>query len=144
MPMRAFLVLQDDPEDPHEEPQVGRSATVYEVDLASEPGQPVRQALRQYVRLVSGGTESFADDEETSATVRSWARVRGIPVSDRGRIPQRVWEQFYQDQLMKRAGSGQDKGSKAGDGEADDQGGADDEGPPGDNVVWLRPRQAGA
>lgn len=144
MAMRAFLVLQEDPEDPQEDPQVGRPATVYEVDLASPPGQPVRQALRQYVRVVSGGTESLPDDEETSATVRSWARVHGIPISDRGRIPHLVWEQFHQDQLTKGAESGRGKGSKAGDGETDSHGGGDDEGPPGDNVILLRPRQAGA
>ena len=58
----------------------------YEIDLSA--------ARRVGGRLNSRRTTPCGDTEAKSVRVRRWAREKGIELSDRGRIPSAIIEQF--------------------------------------------------
>ena len=75
----------------------GLDGTEYEIDLNAEHAKELRDALARYVdaaRRVGGGARkptrgsSRAPANGPNTTeVREWARVQGIEVKDRGRVP---------------------------------------------------------
>ncbi|GAA2788781.1 histone-like nucleoid-structuring protein Lsr2 [Crossiella cryophila] len=90
----------------------------YEIDLSGDNATKLRDALASYVAgarrtggrrrttsapgrsgAVAGraaGRVASADREQNQA-IREWARKRGMKVSDRGRIPADVLQQFHQE-----------------------------------------------
>jgi hypothetical protein len=72
----------------------------YEIDLSGAHAAQLRDALQPFIsagRRVGapakpGRRRASGDLEE----VRAWARENGLAVSDRGRVPQRVMEQYSQ------------------------------------------------
>lgn len=88
----------------------GLDGTSYEIDLSSKNADGLRDALAKYVgaarkagrgtpaRSTSGsrsrGGGSAAIDRDQAAAIRSWAKKQGLKVSDRGRIPASIIEQY--------------------------------------------------
>ncbi len=78
----------------------------YEVDLCSEHAAGLRDALAPYVGAgrrvggrASGGRRGRSAARggsagNRSADIRAWARAKGIEISERGRIPASVVEQY--------------------------------------------------
>ena len=82
----------------------------YEIDLSEKNATELRDAFAKYVGAArkagrsasssggrsgrrSGGS-STAMDREQAAAIRSWAKKQGLKVSDRGRIPATIIEQY--------------------------------------------------
>jgi len=72
----------------------------YEIDLSAENAQILRDRLSPFVergrraggvRRARGGA---ASTRQRRADIRAWAKARGIEVSERGRIPATVVEQY--------------------------------------------------
>jgi hypothetical protein len=73
----------------------------YEIDLNKKNARTFRKQLAPFIeharkagrgqRRRSGRTSS---SRQHSGTVRAWAKDQGIPVSERGRIPASVVEQY--------------------------------------------------
>jgi Lsr2 len=85
----------------------------FEIDLSNKNANELRDAFAKYVgsarkasrsasassgrssaRRSSGG--STAMDRDQAAAIRSWAKGKGLKVSDRGRIPATIIEQYNQ------------------------------------------------
>lgn len=89
----------------------------YEIDLSGDNATKLRDALASYVasarrtggrrRTASAGARGATGgraagrvasaDREQNQAIREWARKRGMKVSDRGRIPADVLQQFHQE-----------------------------------------------
>jgi hypothetical protein len=83
----------------------------YEIDLSGKNATELRDSFAKYVGAArktgrsasssgrssrrSGGT-STAMDRDQAAAIRSWAKKQGLKVSDRGRIPATIIEQYNQ------------------------------------------------
>ena len=81
----------------------------YEIDLSGKNASELRDAFAKYVGAArkagrtaasagrssrrSGGS-STAMDRDQAAAIRSWAKKQGLKVSDRGRIPATIIEQY--------------------------------------------------
>lgn len=81
--------------------------TSYEIDVCSQHAQQIRTSLEPFVAharkagtATSGGgrrrRERPASNREQSASIRSWAKDRGIQVNERGRIPASVVKEYEQ------------------------------------------------
>ena len=87
--------------------------TSYEIDLSGKNAEELRDAFAKYVGAArkagrSGGSSpgraassgrsrsSTAMDRDQAAAIRSWAKKKGLKVSDRGRIPASIIEQYNQ------------------------------------------------
>jgi Lsr2 len=83
----------------------------YEIDLSGKNATELRDAFAKYVGAArklgrstssSGGRSarrsgtSTAMDRDQAAAIRSWAKKQGLKVSDRGRIPATIIEQYNQ------------------------------------------------
>ena len=82
----------------------------YEIDLSGKNATEMRDAFAKYVASArkagrstssSGGRSSrrgssTAMDRDQAAAIRSWAKKQGLKVSDRGRIPATIIEQYNQ------------------------------------------------
>ena len=84
----------------------------YEIDLSKKNAAQLRDAFAKYVgaarkagrsaaasagRASSGRSRgSAAMDRDQAAAIRSWAKKQGLKVSDRGRIPASVIQQYNQ------------------------------------------------
>ena len=84
----------------------------YEIDLSGKNAEELRDAFAKYVgsarkagraasssgrslaRRSGGGNTSM--DRDQAAAIRSWAKGKGLKVSDRGRIPATIIEQYNQ------------------------------------------------
>jgi nucleoid-associated protein Lsr2 len=85
----------------------------YEIDLSGKNATELRDAFAKYVgaarkagrsasssgsrsssRRSSGSSTSM--DRDQAAAIRSWAKKQGLKVSDRGRIPATIIEQYNQ------------------------------------------------
>jgi nucleoid-associated protein Lsr2 len=85
----------------------------YEIDLSGKNADELRDAFAKYVgsarkagrstssssgrsssRRSSAGSTSM--DRDQAAAIRSWAKGKGLKVSDRGRIPATIIEQYNQ------------------------------------------------
>jgi hypothetical protein len=79
----------------------GIGGTEYEIDLSKENARNFRQGLAPFVehaRRAGRGRRRrparTSSARERSGDIRAWAKAHGIPVSDRGRIPAGVAEQY--------------------------------------------------
>ena len=83
----------------------------YEIDLSKKNADVLRDAFAKYVGAArkagrSGGSSgrspsrsrggSTTMDRDQAAAIRSWAKKQGLKVSDRGRIPASIIEQYNQ------------------------------------------------
>jgi hypothetical protein len=83
----------------------------YEIDLSGKNATELRDAFAKYVGAArktgrsggsSGGRSSSrrsgggntAMDRDQAAAIRSWAKKQGLKVSDRGRIPATIIDQY--------------------------------------------------
>jgi Lsr2 len=103
MAQRVTIKLEDDlqggPAD--ETVKFGLGGSDYEIDLSTKNASAFRQRIAPYIehaRKAAGGprrrTSRATAGRERSGDIRSWAKERGIHVSERGRIPASVVEQY--------------------------------------------------
>lgn len=90
----------------------GLDGSSYEIDLSGKNAEELRDAFAKYVgsarktgRTSSASSSrssgsarrsgsSTAMDRDQAAAIRSWAKKQGLKVSDRGRIPATIIEQY--------------------------------------------------
>ena len=108
MSQRIVLVDDIDESDADETVAFTFQGTSYEIDLNAGHAAELRSALQPYIeagRRTGGGRapktgsrsgSRSASNGETSK-IRDWAKKKGIEVSDRGRVPGNVREQYYAD-----------------------------------------------
>jgi nucleoid-associated protein Lsr2 len=103
MAQKITVALEDDldggPAD--ETVRFGRGGAEYEIDLSKKNAKTLRKQLTPFIdharktgrgqRRRAGPT---ASSRERSGNIRAWAKKHGIAVSDRGRIPASVVEQY--------------------------------------------------
>jgi hypothetical protein len=103
MAVRTTITLEDDLDgSPAEETvRFGFGAAEYEIDLSAANASRFRGQLTPFIehaRKVSHGQLArparTAAARRSSAGVRAWAKDHGIEISDRGRIPASVTEQY--------------------------------------------------
>jgi hypothetical protein len=80
--------------------------TSYEIDVCAQHAQQIRTSLQPFMAHArkSGSApagvrrrrERPASNREQSASIRSWAKDRGIQVNERGRIPASVVKEYEQ------------------------------------------------
>jgi hypothetical protein len=86
----------------------GLDGTLYEIDLNAKHANKLRSSLAAYVsharRIGRGhvvapgrgrGQAPARTDREQNQAIRDWAKTKGIQVSDRGRIPATIIEQYH-------------------------------------------------
>lgn len=116
MAQKTLVLLVDDLDGGEAEETVPFSidGTSYEIDLSAANASKFRDSLADYVgaarkagrgggggsgakaapRARSGGGTAAVDREQSQA-IRSWAKRKGLKVSERGRIPANIVEQFH-------------------------------------------------
>lgn len=103
MAQKVTVALEDDldggPAD--ETVRFGFEGAAYEIDLSSKNVRAFREQLTPFIehaRKAGRGparrTAPTAAGRQRSSEVRAWAKDHGIAVSDRGRIPASVVEQY--------------------------------------------------
>lgn len=74
----------------------------YEIDLSNQHAKQLRKSLQLYVeagrrvggRRRRGGHMRRVETGPDARAVREWAHSRGLEVSDRGRIPREIIDQY--------------------------------------------------
>lgn len=112
MAQRVLLVcdLDDDDSAGAETMSFAIDGSAYEVDVCSRHAAALRDAVAPYVgagrraggsgsnisgaRRARGGRPSSGPDRQRTQEIREWARAGGHQVSDRGRIPARLVEEY--------------------------------------------------
>ena len=103
MAQKITVALEDDldggPAD--ETVRFGIGGAEYEIDLSGKNATAFRRQLAPFIehaRKTAGGQRRrpgrTASSRERSGGIRAWAKDQGIAVSDRGRIPASVVEQY--------------------------------------------------
>ena len=103
MAQKITVALEDDLDGgpAHETVRFGIGGSEYEIDLSKKNARAFRRHLVPFIdharkagrgpRRRSGRT---AASRERSGDIRAWAKDHGIAVSDRGRIPASIVEQY--------------------------------------------------
>jgi Lsr2 len=103
MAQKVTVTLEDDPDGgtAAETVRFGIDGSELEVDLSAKNALRFRKQLAPFIeharkasREVSRRTARSAASRQHSGDIRAWARAHGIAVSDRGRIPAAVAEQY--------------------------------------------------
>jgi hypothetical protein len=103
MATKITVALEDDLDGgpAQETVRFGLGGSEYEIDLSKKNAKAFRQQLAPYIehaRKAGRGQRRrpvrTASSRGRSGGIRVWAKVNGIPVSDRGRIPSSVAEQY--------------------------------------------------
>ena len=103
MAQKITVALEDDLEGgPADETlRFGIGTAEYEIDLSKKNARALRRRLAPFIdhaRKAGRGprrrTGRTAASRERSGDIRAWAKDHGITVSDRGRIPASVVEQY--------------------------------------------------
>ena len=112
MAQKVQVLLLDDLDggEASETVSFGLDGTSYEIDLSEGNAEKLRDMLSNYVgaarrvgaagggrrsgRARAAGGGRAAMDREQAAAIRAWAKKQGLKVSDRGRIPASIVEQF--------------------------------------------------
>jgi hypothetical protein len=105
------VVLEDDIEggDAVETVRFALDGSSYEIDLNSKNAKKLRDSLATYLAagrkvgrggLVVGGRTArgrggATSDREQNKAIRDWAKKSGRKVSDRGRIPAEIVEEYH-------------------------------------------------
>ena len=104
MAQRVTVVLEDDldggPADETVRFEVG--STEYEIDLSAKNAAAFGKLLTPYIEHArkAGRTQGrragrTASTRQRSGDIRAWAKEHGLAVSERGRIPASVAEQYH-------------------------------------------------
>lgn len=112
MARREIVVLEDDLEggDAVETVKFGLDGASYEIDLNDKNAKKLRDSLAQFVAVgrrvgrggvVVGGRTArgrggAAGDREQNKAIREWAKKAGRKVSERGRIPQNIVDEYHE------------------------------------------------
>jgi hypothetical protein len=103
MAQKVTVALEDDLEGgaANETVRFGLDGTDYEIDLSTRNANAFRRKLAPFIdhaRRTGRGPRRrpgrSAASRERSGGIRAWAKEQGIAVSDRGRIPASVVEQY--------------------------------------------------
>lgn len=103
MAAKTIVTLEDDLDggSTDETLRFGLGPAAYEIDLSAANASRFRAQLAPFVehaRQLGRGRRSQAGRSpaarRNSAEVRTWARAHGIEISERGRIPANVIEQY--------------------------------------------------
>ena len=101
MATKVTIALEDDLEGgpAHETVRFAVGGTQYEIDLNKKNARAFRKHLAPFVehaRKAGRGPRRppIASSRQRSGDIRAWAKEQGIAVSDRGRIPASVMEQY--------------------------------------------------
>jgi len=103
MAQKVTVALEDDLEGgaADETVRFGLDGTDYEIDLSTKNANAFRRKLAPFIdhaRKTGRGPRRrpgrSAASRERSGGIRAWAKEQGIAVSDRGRIPASVVEQY--------------------------------------------------
>ncbi len=103
MTQKVTVVLEDDldggPAD--ETVRFGFAGAEYEIDLNKKNASAFRKLLAPFVEHARKGGRGqprrvarTASSRQRSGDIRAWAKAQGIPVSERGRIPAGVVQQY--------------------------------------------------
>ena len=103
MAQQITVALEDDldggPAD--ETVHFGVGSSSYEIDLSAKNAAAFRKQLAPFIKHARSAARGqrrragrTASSRERSADIRVWAKEAGITVSDRGRIPASVIEQY--------------------------------------------------
>jgi hypothetical protein len=113
MAQKTVVLLEDDLDGGPAEQTVrfALDGVSYEIDLSAANAQRLRGVVQPYVaagrrvggrgarvpvgQARGGGAGAVRADREQLAAIREWARARGMPVSNRGRIPERVIAAYH-------------------------------------------------
>ena len=103
MAQKVTVALEDDLDGgpAYETVRFGIGGTDYEIDLSTKNAAAFRRQLAPFIdhaRKTGRGPRRrpgrSASSREHSADIRAWAKVQGITVSERGRIPASVVKQY--------------------------------------------------
>lgn len=110
MARREIVVLEDDLEggEAAETVKFAIDGSFYEIDLSSRNAKKLRDSLTRYIaagRKVGRGVPTAAragrtrggtgGDREQNRAIREWAKKAGRKVSERGRIPQEIVDEYH-------------------------------------------------
>jgi hypothetical protein len=104
MATKITVALEDDLDGGRADETVrfGLGSAQYEIDLNKKNARAFRKKLAPFVgharkAAASGqrrGPARTASSRQRSGDIRAWAKARGLQVSDRGRIPASVVDQY--------------------------------------------------
>jgi hypothetical protein len=103
MVQRVSVALEDDLDGgpAAETVRFGLSGAEYEIDLSKKNARAFRKGLAQFVeharkagRAQSRRAARTAASRQRSGDIRAWAKAEGIALSERGRIPASVVQQY--------------------------------------------------
>lgn len=103
MAQKTLVILEDDLDGGEADETVSFSldGVAYEIDLSTKNAGKLRDSLAAYVgsaRRVGGrairGKARPARIGARTSEIRDWARAQGLDVSERGRIPATIIEQY--------------------------------------------------
>nr|WP_281168161.1 Lsr2 family protein [Sporichthya polymorpha] len=103
MAQKTLVILEDDLDGGEAAETVSFSldGVAYEIDLSAKNAAKLRDAMALYVgsaRRVGGraarGKAKARTGNARTADIREWARTNGLDVSERGRIPASIVEQY--------------------------------------------------
>lgn len=109
MARREIVVYTDDLDGSEgaETVKFGLDGVQYEIDLAEKNATRLREALEPFIAVarrtgrggvVVGGRAARgrgAVDREQNKAIRAWAKREGKKISDRGRIPQEIVDEYH-------------------------------------------------
>jgi hypothetical protein len=92
----------------HESIRFAFDGVEYEIDLSKRNARDLRKAVTRYIevarrvpraalhrpRIAPAGRRRATVDREQNTAIREWARRKGKSISDRGRIPQSIIDEF--------------------------------------------------
>ena len=104
MAQKTLVILEDDLEGGEAAETVSFSldGVAYEIDLSSKNAAKLRDAMALYVgsarrvggRASRGKAKVSRSGGARTSDIREWARSTGLDVSERGRIPASIVEQY--------------------------------------------------
>ena len=103
MAQKITVALEDDLDGgpANETVRFAIGGTEYEIDLSKKNARALRRRLAPFTdhaRKIGRGPRRkpgrTASSRERSGDIRAWAKAHGITISDRGRIPASVVEQY--------------------------------------------------
>jgi hypothetical protein len=103
MAMKIAVALEDDLDGgpANETVRFGLGSAQYEIDLNKTNARAFRKKLTPFVehaRKAGPGQRRrparTSSSRQRSGDIRAWAKARALPVSDRGRIPASIVEQY--------------------------------------------------
>ena len=103
MATKITVALEDDLDGSpaFETVQFGLGGAQYEIDLNKKNARAFRKKLAPFVEHARKagpgqprGPARTASSRQRSSDIRAWAKARGLPLSDRGRMPARIVDQY--------------------------------------------------